>query len=407
MDLAPLRHREFRLLFTAQTVSITGSMLTYVALPFQTYALTGSSLAVGLIGAAEIVPLVVVALLAGALADAVDRRRLVMIAEGSAAVVAAALALNATLDHPRLWVLYVCAVLAAGCYAVLRPPLDALVPRLVPRDEQTAAMALETVRYDAAQIAGPAAAGVLIAAAGVVTTYWIDAASFAVSLLVLAAMRATPPPEDAERVSLRSIAEGFRYARSRQELLGTYLVDMNAMFFGMPIALFPAIAQRFGGPGVLGLLYAAPAVGSLAAALTSGWASRVTRHGRTVALAAGGYGVAIVLFGVADALWLALLGLALAGAADAISGIFRSTMWNQTIPDRLRGRLAGIEMISWSSGPTLGNVESGAVASLAGVRASVVSGGALCVAGTLALALALPRFWRYDRSDHDREVSSG
>src|SRR4051812_254352 len=372
-------------------------MITYVALPFQAYELTHSTVVVGLLSAVEIVPTVALALVTGALADAVERRRLVMLAEAGALLVAALLTANALLDDPQLWLLFVAAVLGSACYTLLRPPLDALVPRLVPADELPAAMALEMVRGNGAQIGGPALAGGLIAAGGVATAYTVDAATFVISLIALTAMRATPPPTEAEPVSLRSIAEGFRYARSRQELLGTYLVDMNAMFFGMPMALFPAIGAGYGGAGAVGLLYAAPAVGSLLASVTSRWTGRVRRHGRAVAVAAAGWGAAIVAFGFADALWVALVFLALAGGADAISGIFRGTMWAETIPDRLRGRLAGIEMISWSSGPTLGNVEAGVVASLASVRTAVVSGGFLCVAGTLALVLALPRFWRYER----------
>jgi MFS family permease len=209
-------------------------------------------------------------------------------------------------------------------------------------------------------------------------------------------MRTPPPPADAEPPSLRTITDGVRYAVSRQELIGTYLVDMNAMFFGMPMALFPAIAKGYGGAEVLGLLYAAPSVGSIVVTLTSGWTRHVHRHGRAVVYGAAAWGLAIVGFGFADALWLALACLAVAGGMDTISGIFRSAMWNETIPDHLRGRLAGVEMISWSSGPLLGDAEAGIVAALTTVRTSVVAGGIACVAGTAALALALPRFWSYD-----------
>jgi MFS family permease len=209
-------------------------------------------------------------------------------------------------------------------------------------------------------------------------------------------MRAVPPPPEAEPPSLERILEGLRYAGSRPELMGTYVVDIVAMFFGMPMALFPAVASHLGGAGVLGLLYAAPAVGSLIATVTSGWAARVHRHGAAVCIAAAIWGVGIVGFGLAPNLALALLGLIVAGGADMLSGIFRGTIWNQTIPDHLRGRLAGIEQVSYSTGPLLGNVESGAVASLAGVRASIISGGVLCVAGVAVAILALPAFWRYD-----------
>jgi MFS family permease len=208
-------------------------------------------------------------------------------------------------------------------------------------------------------------------------------------------MRAVPPPPDADRPSLRSIVEGLRYAKSRPELMGTYLVDINAMFFGMPMALFPAVAEYYGGAAV-GLLYSAPAVGSFVATLTSGWTARVHRHGLGVVIAAGVWGLAIICFGFSNQLWLALLCLMMAGAADMVSGLFRMTIWNQTIPDHLRGRLAGIEMVSYTTGPLLGNAESGLAASLFSVRTSIVSGGILCVVGTGLLAIVLPSFLRYD-----------
>jgi MFS family permease len=396
LDITPLRGREFRLLFLGQLISFFGSMITFVALPFQMYELTGSTFAVGALGACEFVPIVTVALVSGALADAFDRRVLVLLSELGSAVVMGALVVNSLLDDPHVWVLFVCATVLAGFYALLRPPLDALVPRVVPREQMKAAMALEWVRGDVGMLAGPAVGGVLIAAFGVTVTFGIDLATFLISLGFLAAMRASPPAPDVDRPSLRSIADGLRYARSRPELMGTYLVDINAMFFGMPQALFPAIAAGYGGAEVLGLLYAAPAAGSIVVALLSGWTRHVHHHGRAVALAACGWGLAIVGFGFADALWLALACLAVAGGMDAVSGLFRNVMWNLTIPDRLRGRLAGVEMISYTSGPTLGNFEAGAVASLAGLRASIVSGGVMCVVGTGVVLALIPSFWRYD-----------
>ena len=390
------RRRDYRLLVGGQFVSLAGSELTFVAVPFQTFALTRSSLAVGLLGVAEFLPILVLALVGGAMADAFDRRRLVAVAESGAALVAALLFANALLPDPHLSVLYVGAALMAAFTALRRPPLDALAPQLVERDELKAVAAIDFLSGNVGMVAGPAVAGVLIATAGIELTYAIDALTFVVSLLALRAMRTPPPPPDAPAPSWRSIAEGVRFAGSRQELLGTYLVDVNAMFFGMPLALFPALSETYGGASVLGLMYAAPGVGAAVAALTSGWTRRVHRHGRAVALAAAGWGAAMVVFGLVHALWLALACLAIAGAMDSISGLFRHTMWNEIVPTHLRGRLAGIEMLSWSSGPTLGGAEAGAVAALAGVRASVISGGALCVLGTVGLALALPRFVAYD-----------
>jgi MFS family permease len=397
LDIGPLRrHRDFRLLFAGQALSFFGSEITYVALPFQIYQLTHSTLAVGLLSLAEFVPLMLMAFVGGALSDAFDRRRMVQLSELGSGLAIAVLVVNSLLPHPSVAVLFVVAPVLAALYGILRPSLDALVPRLVTREELPAASALEGFRGTLGSIAGPAVAGIVIAGAGLPVAYGLDVATFGASLVALWFMRAVPPPPDAPPVSLGSIAEGLRYARSRQELLGTYGVDIIAMFFGMPMALFPAIAQRFGGAGVLGLLYAAPAVGSLLATVTSGWVAHVHRHGLAIIVAAATWGTAIIGFGLAPNLALALLGLVIAGGADMVSGIFRGTIWNQTIPDRLRGRLAGIEQVSYTSGPLLGNVEAGVVASLASVRASVVSGGVLCVIGVVLAAVALPAFRRYD-----------
>ncbi len=247
-----------------------------------------------------------------------------------------------------------------------RPSLDALLPRLVERDELPAAAALSSLRGTFGMILGPATGGLLIATIGLPATFGVDLVTFAVSLGCLLLMRAVPPPPDAEPPSLRGVVEGFRYAMSRPELVGTYGVDIIAMFFGMPNALFPAFAEKLGGPGVLGLLYAAPSFGAMLASLTSGWTGRVHRHGLAVLVAAAGWGVGIVVCGLATSVSVACAGLVVAGFADMLSGIFRSTIWNQTIPDRLRGRLAGIEQLSYSTGPLLGNVESGVVAAFVG-----------------------------------------
>jgi MFS family permease len=390
------RRRDFRRLTLGQFVSAVGSEMTLVAVPVQCFALTHSTLAVGLIGAAEFVPILFLALLGGALADAFDRRRLIAVAEIGSLAVATGLVLNALADRPAVWLLFVAAALSAACDAVRRPPLDALEPRLVERDELKAAFAVKSALWNLAALGGPAVAGLLIVSAGYAVTYAVDAATFAVALGTLAVIRTPPPPADAEPPSLRSVVAGLRYAASRPELIGTYIVDMNAMFFGMPLAVFPALASRLGDPAVVGLLYAAPAAGAVVASLTSGWSAHVHRHGRAIVCAAIAWGVAIACFGLSSALWLALLFLALAGAADEISGLFRGVIWNETIPDALRGRLAGVEMLSWASGPTLGTAEAGAAASLVGLRASVVAGGVLCAAGSGAIAAALPSFWRYD-----------
>jgi MFS family permease len=397
VDIAPLRrHRDFRLLFIGQLVSFFGTMITSVAVPYQVYQLSHSVLFVGMLGLAELAAILIFALLGGALADAADRRLMVLLTEAGLMVGSVLLAGNSLLSHPALWLIFAIVILQASIDALQRPSLGAMLPRLVEVDELHAAAALGNVRGTLGMIAGPSIAGVLVAVVGLPVTYLVDVATFVIGLVCLALMKEVPPPVDAARPSLQRVAEGIRYARSRPELIGTYVVDIVAMLFGMPMALFPAIAQTLGGPSVLGLLYAAPSVGALAFAATSGWTRRIHRHGMGVIVAATLWGVAIIGFGVVPGLAAALVFLALAGAADSMSGVFRQVIWNQTIPDSLRGRLASIELLSYSVGPTLGNFEAGVVASLTSIRFSIVSGGLLCVAGCVLCAVALPAFRNYD-----------
>src|SRR2546427_264126 len=387
VDTTPLRrHRDFRLLFIGRFVSYFGSMVTTVAFPFQVYQLTHSVLLVGLLGVLEFGAILIFAFVGGALADARDRRSMVLLAEAGLMGCSLLLAGNAALPHPQVWLLFAVATAWGVLDALQRPSLDAMLPRLVEKKELAAAAALGSIRSTLGQILGPALGGVLVAAFGLSVTYLVDVGTFLVGLACLTLMRAVPPPVDAERPSLRRVIEGLRYARSRQELIGTYVVDMVAMFFGMPLALFPAIAQNLGGARVLGLLYAAPAVGSFLFSATSGWTNRVHRHGLGVIVAATIWGVAIIGFGLAPGLLLALVFLALAGAADMMSGVFRSVIWNQTIPDSLRGRLAGIEMISYTSGPALGNLEAGGGAPVFNSCGSGGRGGVVGVARVLLAA---------------------
>jgi MFS family permease len=380
--------------------SFAGSMISFVAMPYQAYRLTHSSLVVGLLSFAELAPLVATALLGGALADAVDRRRLIRGSQLFLCGAGAALALNAAAWH-QLWLLFLLAVLTVGLYGLQRPSLEALVPVLVRHDELPTAAALTGLLGNAASLAGPLLGGFLIKAGGLPLAYIADSAACVISLVVFMRMRAVPPAADEARPSLRGIADGLRYARGRPELLGTYLIDISAMLFGAPYALFPAIAARLGGPAVLGLLYAAPAAGGLIVSMTSGWARRVSRHGRAIVLAVCGWGAGIAAFGFATSLWWAVAALAAAGAADMVSGIFRMTMWNQTIPASLRGRLAGLEMISYTTGEPVGNLEAGLVAAATGsVRIAVVSGGVLSVLGAAVVTAALPKLWRFDARDH-------
>lgn len=394
-DISPLREsRDFRWLYIGQFVSAFGQSFSYVVLPLQMWQLTHSSVKVGLLGLAEFVPMLLFAFLGGALADAVDRRKLVLGAEIGLMICSAVLTANALLPAPHVAVLFAMSSLAAACFAIHRPAHESLTPRLVAAEHMPAVAALSTFRFSFNFIVGPAAAGIIAATFGPAAAFGVNAVTYLVAIGTLLAIPPVPVAPGADRPSLRAVKAGVTYAASRQELLGTYLIDIIAMFFGMPTALFPALADNFGA-GKVGLFYSAMAAGPMVVTLTSGWTRRVERHGLAILLAVVAWGLAIVGFGLARQLWLALLFLAVAGAADSVSGIFRMTIWNQTIPDRLRGRLASIELISYTTGPYLGNAEAGLVAGWFGLRASVVSGGVLCVLGAGAFMLLLPNFARY------------
>jgi MFS family permease len=403
VDVTPLRtSRDFRRLWFGTGISAIGSQITTVAIPFQVYDLTGSTLLVGLLGLVAVVPLLTVPLWAGAVADAVDRRRLLLLSDVALLLVTVGLLVNALLPSPRVWFLFVAEVAATAAYGFQRPARNALTPRLVPLEQLTAAIAVEDVVFNLARVGGPALAGVLIASLGLAGAYAIDLATFAASLAAIWLLPTVPPAAEADRPSLRAIAEGFRYVRRKRALLGIFLVDTNAMIFGMPAALFPAFAEELGGGAeTVGFLYSAPYAGALAASLLSGWIGHVRRQGVGVVVAAATWGIAIAGFGLADAVWLALLMLAIAGAADYVSAVLRSVILLAATPDAMRGRLSGIELAQVAGAPAIGNFEAGVVASLVSVRFSIVSGGIACAVGTVAVALALPALLRYDsRNPH-------
>src|SRR5262249_43240917 len=348
LDLGPLRaHRDFRLLYIGQLVSTFGNNLTTVGLLYQIFVLTQSPLAVGILGVVQFVPLLLLAFAGGALADAIDRRRLVQVTELALAGLSGALVVNALLPEPHLWVLYVVGAFAAALAGLQRPALTAVIPRLVDAEELVGAIALTKLRQSLGQIVGPAVAGLVIASVGLPGAYGIDVATFVVSLVALRLMRAVPPPLNAARVSLHSVLDGLRYVGSRPMLVGTYLLGFVVTCFAGPTAVFPALAVLYTrgqatlpAPTALGLLYAAPAAGALMASVTSGWTQRVHRQGRGVLVAVLGWGLSITLLGLSPSLELALLCLVLMGAANLISGMFRGALSSQATPDTLRGRLA-------------------------------------------------------------------
>ena len=405
VDIRPLRDsRDFRRLWFGTGISAIGSQITTVAIPFQLYAETRSTLLVGLLGIAALVPLLIVPIYGGAVADAVDRRRMLLLSDLALLAVTGGLLVNALLPDPRVWFLFAAEALGTAAYGFQRPARNALTPRLVRDHQLLAAIAVEDVVSTLARVAGPVMAGGLISIVGLGGAYAIDMATFGASLGAIWLLPPVPPAPDADHPSLKSIVDGFRYVRRRKVLLGIFVVDTNAMVFGFPRSLFPAFADKLGGgPGALGLLYAGTSAGALAASLTSGWMMTMRRQGLGVCIAAAAWGAAIVLVGFAQAVWIAFLFLAVAGAADFVSALLRSNILLTVTPDSMRGRLSGIELAQVAGAPEIGNVEAGVVATLTSVRASIVSGGVLTVVGTAVVSAAIPALVRYDARDPRRE----
>jgi MFS family permease len=371
-------------------------MFTYVALPFQVKELTGSYLAVGLIGLVEIIPLVVFGLYGGVLADHMDRKKMIWATEAAALCLSGVLLINSLLPQPKLILIYIVAALFSAVDGLQRPSADAILPRLVEHKDLPAASALMSLRWQVGMVTGPALAGVLISIAGVSAGFILDILTYLLALFILLKVKSVPPMKESEKPSFSSLVAGVKYATSRKDLMGTYLVDLSAMFFAMPTALFPFWAEQVGAPWALGLFYAAGTIGSILVTLTSGWVKSYTKHGRAIFLAALGWGVAITLAGVSNNLFLILLFLILAGASDMVSALFRSTLWNQSIPDEYRGRLAGVELISYSVGPLGGQTRAGFTAERTSLRTSVVSGGLLCIGFVTLFTALLPEFRKYD-----------
>jgi MFS family permease len=397
VDTTPLQHRDFRLLFIAGTVFYLGGMVSYVAIPFQVYTLTGSNFAVGAIGLVELVPLVVFGLYGGALADHVDRRKLLVLTGIAQAVVTVGLAVNAFRDDPSVPLIFVLAAFLAASSSMQRPSREALMPRTVPHDKIMAGQALTSLGMQIGVLVGPLVGGLLVAYVGIGWCFVVDIVGLVIATGLFFAMRPYPHRAETTPPSLAGIGQGLRYALSRRDLLGTYLVDIAAMLLAMPVVLFPALAEEvFERPELLGLLYSAETVGALLATALSGWTARIHHHGRAIVVAALFYGLFVGLAGLMPSIWLVLVFFMLAGSADMISAVFRGTVWNMSIPEGMRGRMAGIEMLSYSVGPLGGQVRAGLTADLWTVRGAIVSGGFACVAGVAVTALVLRDFWSYD-----------
>jgi len=404
IDLSPLRvSRDFRRLFLGLAVSELGYQFTLVATFIQVFELTGSPAAVGLIGLVGLVALVVGTLVGGAFVDVIDRRTLLIVAQIGFMTASGILLAGAVHGDPPLWVVYAAVALIAGLSAIDSPTRSAITPRLVGRELLPSALTLNQVVWNATALIGPALAGIVITELGLSWAYAIDLVTY-VAMLAAAIAIAPVPPERIEgsATGWRAVREGFVFLRGRAVLKASFAIDVIAMVFGMPRALFPilALTQFHRGPAVVGLLFAAPAVGAVLGALSAGWVTRVRRQGMAVVWAVVVWGAGIAAFGLVSDLWLGLLLLAIAGAADVISAVFRSTILQLSVPDALRGRLSQIHILVVTGGPRLGDLEAGMVASAFSPAVSVVSGGLLCIAGAALLAWLVPSFRRYHAGEN-------
>lgn len=392
-------HRDYALIYFGQFISLIGTMISFVALPFQVYKLTSSTGMVGLLSLAQLIPLLFTSLLGGVCADRYNRRILVMFSELLLVLGCLWLALNAQSTHPSLIGIFMVSTLMSAITGLHRPAFESMTQQLVCAQDYKSVAVLASFKFSFCMIVGPAIAGLMIAHYSLAFTYFMDLLTFVISLVCLSLMHPLPSPAREDQLPiLASLKEGLHFAFARQELMGSYYVDFIAMVFAMPNALFPAIADSFGGAKTLGFLYAAPAVGALFIDFFSGWTANIQSEGKAIAIAAFFWGLFMLGFGLSSSLWAALFCLALAGAADAVSGIFRCSLWNHVIPHEKRGRLAGIEMLSYLSGPKLGDTRAGALASFMGITTAITSGGILCMVGVVVCCVYMPKFWSY-RSD--------
>jgi len=400
-DITPLRESPpFRRLFTGLAVSAIGSQVTQAAVPLQVYAITRSSLDVGLIGLAALLPLVVFGLYGGAIADAVDRRKLIFLTSLGAMLVSVVLLVQSVLHVDNVALLFGCVGLQSAFAAVNSPTRGAIVPQLVGRRRLAAANTLVYGSVQLAVVVGPLLAGVAIASSGFGAAYAIDVATFSASLYAAIRLPALPPTTSPGPAGVRSVVEGLRFLAVRPIVLMTFLVDIDAMLFSMPRALFPAMARQFGGGAhAAGLLYAATGIGAMVAMGVGGAIARVRHQGRGITIAISVWALGIVALGLSPSLWWAVAALVIAGFADTVSAVYRSTMLQAATPTSMQGRLQGVYTVVVNGGARLGDLRAGAMGNALSTETALVGGGIACFVGLVLLVLRVPAFWRYDARD--------
>jgi MFS family permease len=398
VDARSLRESQpFRRLWVGQLISLVGRQITLVAVPFQVYSLTRSALDVGLLGIVQAVPLICGSLGGGAIADRFDRRRVLIVTQLCLASCSGLLALGAFIGHPPLLEIYAVVAVAALVGAVDAPTRTAIIPNLVGVDRLAGALSLNIILFQTTLVAGPAIGGLVIANLGLPAAYAVDVITFSAALTAVALLPPQGRSASERERPLAAIVRGLRFARGQPVILGGFAMDLAAMIFGLPRAVFPVLAATtfHAGPQGLGLLYAAPGLGAVLAALASGAVARSKRLGRIIVVAIVAWGAVIIAFGFVQTLWVALLALAVAGGADSISAVCRTTILQRIAPDELRGRLTSLYFMVVAGGPYIGDVETGIVANAFGAEVAIVSGGALCLVGLGAAAAAFPSVWRY------------
>ncbi len=405
IDLSPLREiPAYRRLFTAVSISNIGQQMTSVAVGIQVYNLTHSSFAVGLVGLCQLIPLVSLGLFGGAMSDTYDRRKIGLIAAMGMTMTSGLLLTQALRGNQEVLLLYLLVAMASSFFAAGNPARQSIIPRIVPKDRLASANSLSMLSWNIGFTAGPLLGGILIGITGkVATAYFVDVLAYLVMVWAMWALPSLPPQEGAPaRPGLASVKEGFAFLKGKRNIQMTFYADIVAMVFGLPRALFPAIAHEWYSDSIgttaarVGMLTAAPAFGAAISAIFSGPLTRVNKQGAAITWSIVGWGCAIAAFGFTHQLWVGLLFLALAGAGDNISALYRTTMLQAAVPDEYRGRLQGVFTVVVAGGPRLGDFEAGAVAAVAGEAFSVISGGIACVALMGALIKWHPRFMDYD-----------
>ncbi len=404
IDISPIKkYPDFRWLFFGQFISLIGSMISYVAVPYQVYHLTKDNAVVGMLGIVQFVPLLLFSMLGGTYADRLNRQKLLIWSEALMIVITIMFALNGMRENPSVPLIFILVAILQALNGFHRPALEAITQQMVKKEDYPPVGVLSSFRYSVCAIVGPSIGGIVIAKFGIAQAYLIDAVTFLLAIYCLVKMTKIPDAPPSKKSPIEDMKDGWKYAISKPELVGTYVIDIVAMLFAYPIALYPAMSEVWGGKEMgaqyAGWLFASMSVGAVLATLISGWSNKVKMRGRGVVLSATFWGIFIIGTGYSKNFMFTFICLVLAGMADMFSALFRKVIWNETIPNHMRGRLSGIEMISYMSGPLLGNARAGYIASKSSVAFSLWSGGYACVIAVILTAFLLPSFWRYKSSD--------